>query len=208
MISIITVEPTLTATSLQRPFLFGGQSIHSLLFQPLDNGHPLLSQKVAIVERFNCRKKGLPKTATVFNFFSKVTPRYWIASQGKDGFLGRCMMTPLVRLEGHQTPEPSLQWYKIRRGEEKGGELLAACELFLVRLQNCFHSVVRFHEVHHPHPTNWTVGNVFPQNGVVAQKKAGRDAIVGFHMTSLKFKLQNYRSYWNLLSWCIRAAEN
>lgn len=50
---------------------------------------------------------------------------------GKDGFLGRCMMTPLVRLEGHQTPEPSLQWYKIRRGEEKGGELLAACELFL-----------------------------------------------------------------------------
>ena len=48
----------------------------------------------------------------------------------------------------------------------------------------------------------------FPKNGVVAQKKAGRDAIVGFHMTSLKFKLQNYRSYWNLLSWCIRAAEN
>lgn len=43
----------------------------------------------------------------------------------------------MVRLEGHQTPEPRLQWHKIRRGEEEGGELLAACELFLVRL-SCF----------------------------------------------------------------------
>ena len=33
-----TIESTLTATSLQRPF-FGGQSIHALLFQPLYNGH-------------------------------------------------------------------------------------------------------------------------------------------------------------------------
>ena len=33
--------------------------------------------------------------------------------------------------------------------------------------------------------------------------------IVGFHLTSLKFKLQNHLSYWDfLLSWCIRAAEN
>ena len=43
-------------------------------------------------------------------------------------------MSPLVRLEGHQIPEPRLQWYKIKRGEEEGGELLAACELFLVWL--------------------------------------------------------------------------
>ena len=59
--------------------------------------------------------------------------RYLILPQGKDDFLGRCMMSPLVRLEGHQTPEPRLQWHKIGRGEEEGGELLAACELFLVR---------------------------------------------------------------------------
>ena len=33
-------EPPLTATSLQRPpFFFGRQSMHSLLFQPLYNGH-------------------------------------------------------------------------------------------------------------------------------------------------------------------------
>ena len=58
----------------------------------------------------------------------------FILLQGKDGFLGRCVMSPMVRLEGHQTPEPRLQWYKIKRGAEEGGELLAACELFLVRL--------------------------------------------------------------------------
>ena len=67
-----------------------------------------------------------------FNCFSCFI--FW---QGKDGFLGRCVISPMVRLEGHQTPEPRLQWHKIRRGEEEGGELLAACELFLVRL-SCF----------------------------------------------------------------------
>lgn len=61
----------------------------------------------------------------------------FILLQGKDGFLGRCVISPMVRLEGHQTPEPRLQWHKIRRGEEEGGELLAACELFLVSL-SCF----------------------------------------------------------------------
>ena len=76
------------------------------------------------------------------------------------------MMTPLVRLEGHQTPDPSLQWYKIRRGEEKGGELLAACELFLVRLQNSFHSVVRFHEVHHPTQQIEPWEMFFPKTGL------------------------------------------
>ena len=72
-----------------------------------------------------CRKSG-------FNCFS-----CFILLQGKDGFLGRCVISPMVRLEGHQTPEPRLQWHKIRRGEEEGGELLAACELFLVSL-SCF----------------------------------------------------------------------
>lgn len=57
----------------------------------------------------------------------------FILLQGKDGFLGRCVISPMVRLEGHQTPEPRLQWYRIKRGDEEGGELLAACELFLVR---------------------------------------------------------------------------
>ncbi|XP_067038375.1 myoferlin-like isoform X1 [Acropora muricata] len=52
-------------------------------------------------------------------------------SVGKDGFLGRCIMSPLVRLKGHQLPEPPLQWFKITRGQEDAGELLAACELFL-----------------------------------------------------------------------------
>ena len=37
--SLSTVELPLTATSLQRPFFFGGQSIHSLLFRTLYNGH-------------------------------------------------------------------------------------------------------------------------------------------------------------------------
>ena len=46
----ITVEPLLTATSLQRPPLcnghfFGGKSIHWLLFKPLYCGHVLLSPR-------------------------------------------------------------------------------------------------------------------------------------------------------------------
>ncbi|XP_022778128.1 myoferlin-like [Stylophora pistillata] len=50
---------------------------------------------------------------------------------GKDGFLGRCVMSPTVRLHGHETPEPQLQWFTIKRGDEEGGDILAACELFL-----------------------------------------------------------------------------
>ena len=47
-------KPLRMATSLGRPF-FGGQSIHSLLFQPLYNGRPLSSfPKVAVVESFIC----------------------------------------------------------------------------------------------------------------------------------------------------------
>ena len=56
-----TVEPPLKATSLQRPFSFGRQSIDSLLFQPLYNGHLSTmatffcpQAKVAVVGRFNC----------------------------------------------------------------------------------------------------------------------------------------------------------
>ena len=43
---LTTVEPPLTATSLRQQFFFlPGQSIHSLLFQPLYNGHFLLSAR-------------------------------------------------------------------------------------------------------------------------------------------------------------------
>lgn len=47
-------------------------------------------------------------------------------------------MSPTVRLHGHETPEPRLQWFKIKRGDEEGGDLLAACELFLVRVLDFF----------------------------------------------------------------------
>ena len=40
-----TVKPPVMATSLQLPFFFRRQSIHSLLFQPFYNGHFLLSPR-------------------------------------------------------------------------------------------------------------------------------------------------------------------
>ena len=40
-----TVKPPVMANSLQLPFFFGRQSIHSLLFQPFYNGHFLLSPR-------------------------------------------------------------------------------------------------------------------------------------------------------------------
>lgn len=53
-------------------------------------------------------------------------------------------MSPTVRLHGHETPEPRLQWFKIKRGDEEGGDLLAACELFLVRILDFFFMFPRF----------------------------------------------------------------
>jgi len=52
--------------------------------------------------------------------------------QGKDEFMGRCTMTPLVKLNGQGPPAPRLLWYDVHRGNEYGGEILAAFELFLV----------------------------------------------------------------------------
>lgn len=52
--------------------------------------------------------------------------------QGKDDFLGRCSLTPVIRLHGHQIPEPSLEWVQIYLGSKRAGEILAVCELFLV----------------------------------------------------------------------------
>lgn len=83
----------------------------------------------------------------------------FILLQGKDGFLGRCVISPMVRLEGHQTPEPRLQWHKIRRGEEEGGELLAACELFLVSL-SCF--MFYFYSWHIHYYSLFVAFNLYP----------------------------------------------
>lgn len=46
--------------------------------------------------------------------------------------MGRCVVTPLVKLRGQGPPAPRLLWYDVQRGEEAGGEILCAFELFLV----------------------------------------------------------------------------
>ena len=43
------------------------------------------------------------------------------------------MLFPKVRLKGIEAPEPKLLWHKVKRGDQDGGEILAECELFLVR---------------------------------------------------------------------------
>ncbi|XP_057307144.1 myoferlin-like [Hydractinia symbiolongicarpus] len=50
---------------------------------------------------------------------------------GKDEYLGRCFVQPMVRLNGSKPPAPRLMWYDVMRGERQCGELLAAFELFL-----------------------------------------------------------------------------
>lgn len=50
---------------------------------------------------------------------------------GKDDYLGRCVFYPKVRLKGVEAPEPRLQWQKIIRGDQDGGEILVEAELFL-----------------------------------------------------------------------------
>lgn len=47
--------------------------------------------------------------------------------------MGRCVLTPLVKLNGQGPPSPRLLWYDVERGNEYGGEILAAFELYLVR---------------------------------------------------------------------------
>ena len=55
-------------------------------------------------------------------------------------FIGRSMATPVVKLlnQTYSKPffPPVLQWFPIRRGEDKAGDLLAAFELFQVRSSN------------------------------------------------------------------------
>lgn len=58
--------------------------------------------------------------------------QFVILSQGKDEFMGRCVVTPLVKMNGQEPPSPRLLWYDITRVGEEAGEILAAFELFLV----------------------------------------------------------------------------
>ena len=74
-----TVKPPLKATSLQRPFFFGRQSIHSLLFQPLYNGHLSTmatffcpQATVAVVERFNCNFPSLAPGSVLWEKGEKI----------------------------------------------------------------------------------------------------------------------------------------
>ena len=53
-------------------------------------------------------------------------------SKGQDEFMGRCVVTPLVKMNGQEPPSPRLLWYGVERVGEEAGEILAAFELFLV----------------------------------------------------------------------------
>ncbi|XP_056005342.1 myoferlin-like isoform X18 [Ostrea edulis] len=55
---------------------------------------------------------------------------------GSNEFLGRTKAHPMVKLDPGDARMPVLQWYPITRGQEEGGELLAAFELFLVPDKN------------------------------------------------------------------------
>ena len=48
--------------------------------------------------------------------------------------MGRCIITPTVRVTGHQLPEVRLVWHTLMYGDKQGGQLLVACELFLVNI--------------------------------------------------------------------------
>ena len=52
-------------------------------------------------------------------------------------FIGRSVATPVVKLSNQEYIKPffppMLQWFPIRRGNDKAGDLLAAFELFQVQ---------------------------------------------------------------------------
>ena len=58
-----------------------------------------------------------------------------VATQGKPEFMGRTKAQPMVKLDPSDARTPVLQWYKITRHEQDGGELLAAFELIKVGLK-------------------------------------------------------------------------
>lgn len=69
-------------------------------------------------------------SSLALSFIASISTSYL---KGKDDFLGRCVLFPKVRLKGIEAPEPKLLWHKVKRGDQDGGEILAECELFLVR---------------------------------------------------------------------------
>lgn len=52
--------------------------------------------------------------------------------QGKDEFLGRCIVKPYIRCESPHPP-PKLDWYPITYFGKDAGEILAAFHLMVVR---------------------------------------------------------------------------
>ncbi|XP_027056703.1 myoferlin-like [Pocillopora damicornis] len=50
---------------------------------------------------------------------------------GRDEFMGRCVESPVVKLNGQAPPAPRLLWEPVKKGTEDGGEILVAFELFL-----------------------------------------------------------------------------
>ena len=65
----------------------------------------------------------------------KVSVLFCFRLKGQDEFMGRCVVTPLVKLNGQGPPSPRLLWYDVTRVGEEAGEILAAFELYLVREQ-------------------------------------------------------------------------
>lgn len=47
--------------------------------------------------------------------------------------MGRCVESPVVKLQGQGPPAPRLLWEPVMKGRENAGEILVAFELFLVR---------------------------------------------------------------------------
>ena len=46
--------------------------------------------------------------------------------------MGRCVESPVVKLNGQAPPASRLLWEPVKKGTEDGGEILVAFELFLV----------------------------------------------------------------------------
>lgn len=51
----------------------------------------------------------------------------------EDRLLGRCCISPMVKIDVDDTRRPILQWFDLEYEGEPAGKLLAAFELILVR---------------------------------------------------------------------------
>ena len=63
--------------------------------------------------------------------------------------MGRCVESPVVKLNGQAPPAPRLLWEPVKKGTEDGGEILVAFELFLVSvvayMEKNFFSYLKWH---------------------------------------------------------------